>query len=155
MEQTKTVQEQRKRLDELVEGKVKMEKKLNSASLDLQSHEKKTREDQQQLDTLRQTLAQLSERERELVDFRMVVSQMLGLDATTLALPNYEIIKLLESLIHTHHHHHHLHHHRGVPWYCPTHQMPHLPQIQDLRDSSSFNLSVSASQEDALPLHES
>lgn len=59
------MQEQKKRLDQLVEGKAKVEKRLNTVSSDLQSHEKKTREDQQQLNTLRQNLAQLSERERE------------------------------------------------------------------------------------------
>ncbi|XP_044021629.1 coiled-coil domain-containing protein 170 isoform X1 [Siniperca chuatsi] len=155
MEHSQTMQEQKKRLDQLVEGKAKVEKKLNTVSSDLQNQEKKTREDQQQLNTLRQSLLQLSERERALVDFRMVVSQMLGLDATALALPNYEIIKLLESLLHTHHHHHHLHH-VNMPWHCPTHQRPHLPQIQDLPDSSSLGLSTSRSAylEDAVPLHE-
>lgn len=59
------MQEQKKRLDQLVEGKAKVERRLNTVSSDLQSHEKKTREDQQQLNTLRQNLAQLSERERE------------------------------------------------------------------------------------------
>ncbi|XP_078145756.1 coiled-coil domain-containing protein 170 [Centroberyx gerrardi] len=156
MEQSQTVQQQSKRLDELVEGKAKVERTLSAVSSDLQSQEKAAREDQQQLHTLRQTLAQLSERERELVDFRMVVSQMLGLDATTLALPNYEIIKLLESLLHTHHHHHHLHHHLNLPWQCPTHQRSHLPQIHDFPDSSSFDASTSrsAGPEDAVPLHE-
>ncbi|XP_018559199.1 coiled-coil domain-containing protein 170 [Lates calcarifer] len=156
MEQSQTVQEQKKKLDQLVEGKAKVEKKLSSVSSDLQSREKKTREDQQQLSTLRQSLTQLSERERELVDFRMVVSQMLGLDATALALPNYEIIKLLEALLRAHHHHHHLHHHVNMPWHCPTHQRPHLPQIQDLPNSSSFDLSTSRSAcpDNAVPLSE-
>ncbi|KAM9341103.1 coiled-coil domain-containing protein 170 [Symphorus nematophorus] len=156
MEQSQTVQEQKKRLDQLVEGKAKVEKKLNMVSSDLQSQEKKTREDKQQLTTLRQSLAQLSERERELVDFRMVVSQMLGVDATALTLPNYEIIKLLETLLHTHHHHHHHLHHVNVPWHCPTHQRPHLHQIQDLHDNSSLNLSTSRSacSRDAGPLLE-
>ncbi|XP_076013549.1 coiled-coil domain-containing protein 170 [Genypterus blacodes] len=156
MEQNKTMQEQRKKLDDLMEGKTKVEKKLSTVSLDLQGHERKTREDQQQLHTLRQTLSQLSERERELVDFQMVVSQMLGLDTTTMDLPNYEIIKLLENLLHSHHlHHHHLHHHHSVPWHCPTHQIPHLSQIQGLRDSSSLDVSSSAGLEDVVPLHES
>ncbi|XP_074516316.1 coiled-coil domain-containing protein 170 [Sebastes fasciatus] len=150
VEQSQTMQEQKKRLDQLVEGKTKVEKKLNTVSSDLQSQEKKTREDQQQLNTLRQSLTHLSDSERELVDFRMVISQMLGLDATALALPNYEIIKSLETLLHTHHHHHHLHH-VDMPWHCPTHQRPHLPQIQDLPDTSSFDLSTSRS---AVPLHE-
>lgn len=65
MEQSQTMQEQKKRLDQLVEGKTKMEKQLSTVSSDLQSREKKTRDDQQQLGTLRQSLAQLSERERE------------------------------------------------------------------------------------------
>lgn len=59
------MKEQKKKLEQLVEGKAKVEKKLNTASSDLQSHEKKSREDQLQLNTLRQSLAQLSERERE------------------------------------------------------------------------------------------
>lgn len=75
----------------------------------------------------------------------MVVSQMLGLDATAVALPNYEIIKLLENLLHNHHHHHHHLHHADAAWHCPAHQRPHLHQIQDLPDSSSFRLSTSRS----------
>ncbi|XP_054470379.1 coiled-coil domain-containing protein 170 [Anoplopoma fimbria] len=156
MEHSQTVQEQKKRLDQLTEGKSKVEKKLNTVSSDLQSREKKTREDQQQLHSLRQSLTQLSDRERELLDFRMVVSQMLGLDATALALSNYEIIKSLETLLHTHHHHHLLHHHVNMPWHCATHQRPHLAQIQDLPDCSSYDLSTSRSAYpgDAAPLHE-
>ncbi|KAF3700946.1 Coiled-coil domain-containing protein 170 [Channa argus] len=153
MEQSQTMQEQKKKLDQLVEGKANMEKMLSTVSLDLQSHEKETRENQQQLSSLRLSLAQLSERERELVDFRMVISQMLGLDATALALPNYEIIKLLETLLHTHHHHH-LHHHANIPWHCPTHQRPHFAQIQDPPHSSSLDVSTfrSACPENAAPL---
>lgn len=41
----------------------------------------------------------------QLVDFREVVSQMLGLNMMSLALPDYEIIKCLERLIHAHQHH--------------------------------------------------
>ncbi|KAM3871165.1 coiled-coil domain-containing protein 170 [Diretmus argenteus] len=157
MEQSQTTQAQSKRLNELVEGEAKMERTLSSVRSDLQTQEKKSREDQQQLNALRQTLAQLSERERELVDFRLVVSQMLGLDTTTLALPNYEIIKLLESLLLPHHHYHHLHHHLHLPWHCPAHQKPHFPHIQDVPDSSSswdVSTSRSAGPEDAVPLHE-
>lgn len=68
MEQSQTVQEQKKRLDQLVEGKAKVEKKLNTANSDLKSQEKKSREEQQQLHTLRQSLAHLSEREREVTE---------------------------------------------------------------------------------------
>lgn len=59
------MQEQKKRLEQLVEGKAKVEKRMNTVTSDLQSQERKIREDQQQLDTLRQSLTQLSERERE------------------------------------------------------------------------------------------
>ncbi|XP_031703246.1 coiled-coil domain-containing protein 170 [Anarrhichthys ocellatus] len=153
VEQSRAMQEQNKRLDQLADGKAKVEKKLNTVSSDLQS-----REDQQQLTSLRQSLTQLSDSERESVDFRMVVSQMLGLDATALALPNYEIIKSLETFLHPHHHQHHLHHHHHVnlPWHCPTHQRPHLAQSQDLPTSSSFDLptSTSAYPGEADPLNE-
>lgn len=62
------MREQSRRLDELVEGKAEVERTLSTVSSDLQSQERKAREDQQQLTTLRQTLAQLSEREREVRD---------------------------------------------------------------------------------------
>jgi len=39
----------------------------------------------------------------QLVDFREVVSRMLGLDVTCLAIPDYEIISRLEKLIRNHH----------------------------------------------------
>ncbi|XP_062296620.1 coiled-coil domain-containing protein 170 [Scomber scombrus] len=155
VEQDQSMQEQKKKLDQLLEGKTKTERKLNTLSSDLQSQEKKNKEDQQQLSTLRQSMAQLSERERQLFDFRTVVSQILGLDATALDLPNHEIIKLLETLLHAHHHHH-LHHHVEMPWHCPTHQRPHLTQIQDLPDSAYFDVSASRSHntQDAAHCHE-
>ena len=59
------MQEQRKRLERLVEVKAKVEKKLGSVSSELQSHERKTQEDEQQLGSLRQNLARLSDSERE------------------------------------------------------------------------------------------
>lgn len=39
----------------------------------------------------------------QLVDFREVVARMLGLDVTSLAIPDYEIISRLEKLIRNHH----------------------------------------------------
>ncbi|XP_034432909.1 coiled-coil domain-containing protein 170 [Hippoglossus hippoglossus] len=153
-EQSETMQEQKKRLERLVEVKAKVEKKLGSVSSELQSHEKKTQEDEQQLGSLRQSLAQLSDRERELLDFRMVVSQMLSLDATAPPLPNHEIIKSLETLLHTHHHYHHLHHRVNTPWQCPSHRRPHLCPNQDHHDNSYLDVSTSRSArpEDTVPL---
>ncbi|XP_045063529.1 coiled-coil domain-containing protein 170 isoform X2 [Coregonus clupeaformis] len=142
LEQSQTNGEQSKSLEDLEKGKAKVEKKLSTAMTDLQSQEHLAREAQQQLTTLRQTLAQLTDREKELVDFRMVVSQMLGLDVTALALPNYEIIKSLESLLypyHHHHPHHDLNHSLALSWPCPTHhQHHHLLQLQDQDTSGSI-----------------
>lgn len=59
------MQEQKQQLGQLVEGKAKVETELSTLSLDLQSREKKSKEDQQHLNTLRQSVAQLSARERE------------------------------------------------------------------------------------------
>ncbi|KAI3367497.1 hypothetical protein L3Q82_026345 [Scortum barcoo] len=131
MEQSQTVQEQKKRLDQLVEGKAKVEKKMNAVS----SKPAEPREEEPRGPAA--TRHPQTEPDSALVDFRMVISQMLGLEATAPALPNYEIIKVLESLLHTHHHHHHHLHHVNIPWRCPSHQGTHLPQIQDLSHSSS------------------
>lgn len=65
MEQSQSAQEQRKRLDLLAEAKAEVEKTLGSVSSNLRSREEKSREDQRQLGDLRQSLAQLSDRERE------------------------------------------------------------------------------------------
>uniref|UniRef100_A0A3B4FI87 Coiled-coil domain containing 170 n=1 Tax=Pundamilia nyererei TaxID=303518 RepID=A0A3B4FI87_9CICH len=83
----------------------------------------------------------------QLVDFRMLVSQTLGLDATALALPNYEIIKLLETLLHGHCHRHHLHHHVNIPRHYSTHQRPHLQQVQELSDGSNLDVTTCRSHE--------
>lgn len=75
----------------------------------------------------------------------MLVSQTLGLDATALALPNYEIIKLLETLLHGHRHH--LHHHANILWHYSTHQRPHLQQVQELSDGSNLDVTTCRSHE--------
>ncbi|XP_010876806.2 coiled-coil domain-containing protein 170 isoform X2 [Esox lucius] len=128
LEQSQAIEEQSKSLEELGNGKAKVEKRLGITRAELRGHEEQAREVQQQVNNLGQTLAQLTDRERELVDFRMVVSQMLGLDVAALALPNYEIIKSLENLLHQHQHH--FHHSLAQSWSCPTHQKhSHLPQL--------------------------
>ncbi|KAL0969785.1 hypothetical protein UPYG_G00232260 [Umbra pygmaea] len=143
--QSQAIEEQSKSLKELEKDKSKVERKLITTRADLQSQEEQAREVRQQLNSLRQTLAQLTDRERELVDFRMVVSQMLGLDVTGLALPNYEVIKALENLLHHpyhHHHHHHPHHSLAQSWTCPTHHS-HLTQVQDQDTTDSLLAAVS------------
>ncbi|CAF2393713.1 unnamed protein product [Rotaria sp. Silwood2] len=48
---------------------------------------------------LKGSLEQVTERERRLIDFRALIARMLGLDAKTLAVPDYEITARLERLL--------------------------------------------------------
>ncbi|XP_071963130.1 coiled-coil domain-containing protein 170-like [Antedon mediterranea] len=50
-------------------------------------------------------LADMQQREKQLLDFRQVISRMLGLDVTLLSVPDYEIITRLEKIIQAHHSH--------------------------------------------------
>lgn len=59
------MQEQKRRLERLAEGKAEVERKLDSADSDLRRREETSREEQQNVLALRQSLRQLSERERE------------------------------------------------------------------------------------------
>ncbi|CAB1331261.1 unnamed protein product [Coregonus sp. 'balchen'] len=82
------------------------------------------------------------EQSKSLEDLEKGKAKMLGLDVTALALPNYEIIKSLESLLypyHHHHPHHDLNHSLALSWPCPTHhQHHHLLQLQDQDTSGSI-----------------
>ncbi|XP_061780501.1 coiled-coil domain-containing protein 170 [Nerophis lumbriciformis] len=120
-EQSQVMQEQKKKLRQLRKGKGHTEKLVDTLTSDLQSQEKQSREDRERLSSLTSSLAQLSASERELTDFRMVVSRLLGLNASSSsALPNHEIIRLLEDLLHSHHHH------GNAPWLCAAHRGAHL-----------------------------
>lgn len=92
------------------------EKQLTSVKSELLLKERKSTEDKEktknvleavtsEMKVLKTTLAELAKRERQLADFREVVSRMLGLNIASLALPDYEIITRLEGLIHLHQHH--------------------------------------------------
>ncbi|XP_036271393.1 coiled-coil domain-containing protein 170 isoform X2 [Pipistrellus kuhlii] len=116
LEQTKAIEDLSKSRDKLEKMKEKAEKKLMSVRLELDTTEHEAQEDKararntievvtSELKTLRKSLEEAEKREKQLVDFREVVSQMLGLNMTSLALPDYEIIKCLERLIHSHQHH--------------------------------------------------
>ncbi|XP_033844592.1 coiled-coil domain-containing protein 170 [Periophthalmus magnuspinnatus] len=135
MEQNQTVQEQKKKLDQLEERKVKVEKKLTSVTSDLEVKDRRSKEDQQELSTLRQSLKLLSEKERELADFRTDVSQIVGLDTSVGDVSNHEVLQLLDSALNHHHHHHHLHPCDGRLWLCPAHQQ-RVPQNQHYPESS-------------------
>ncbi|XP_036024592.1 coiled-coil domain-containing protein 170 [Onychomys torridus] len=116
LEQTKAIEDLNKARDKLEKVKEKAEKKLLSVKSELETTEQEAREHKEraramtevitsELRTLKKTLEEAERREQQLVDFREVISQMLGLNLTSLALPDYEIIKCLERLIHSHHPH--------------------------------------------------
>uniref|UniRef100_A0A8U8CCD6 Uncharacterized protein n=1 Tax=Geospiza parvula TaxID=87175 RepID=A0A8U8CCD6_GEOPR len=116
LEQNRTIEELSKSQDKLERMKEKAEKQLRSAKSELLLKEHKATEDKEktknmleavtsEMKVLKTTLAELAKRERQLADFREVVSRMLGLDIASLALPDYEIISRLEGLIHSHQHH--------------------------------------------------
>ncbi|KAK2531390.1 Ccdc170 [Columba guinea] len=116
LEQSRTIEELSKSQDKLERMKEKTEKQLTCVKSELLLKERKATEDKEknknmleavtsEIKVLKTTLAELAKRERQLADFREVVSQMLGLDIASLALPDYEIITRLKGLIHSHHHH--------------------------------------------------
>ncbi|XP_041279627.1 coiled-coil domain-containing protein 170-like isoform X2 [Onychostruthus taczanowskii] len=115
LEQNRTIEELSKSQEKLERMKEKAEKQLRSAKSELLLKERKSTEDKEktknmleavtsEMKVLKTTLAELAKRERQLADFREVVSRMLGLDIASLALPDYEIISRLEGLIHSHQH---------------------------------------------------
>ncbi|XP_024407986.3 coiled-coil domain-containing protein 170 isoform X2 [Desmodus rotundus] len=116
LEQTKAIEDLNKSRDKLEKMKEEAEKKLLSVKSELDTTELEAKEDKErarnmmevvtsEMRTLKKSLEEAEKREKQLVDFREVVSQMLGLNMTSLALPDYEIIKCLERLIHSHQHH--------------------------------------------------
>ncbi|XP_054018480.1 coiled-coil domain-containing protein 170 [Dryobates pubescens] len=117
LEQSRTIEELSKSQGKLERMKEKAEKQLASVKSELLLKEREATEDKEknlnmleavtsEMKVLKTTLAELAKRERQLADFREVVSRMLGLDIASLALPDYEIITCLEGLIHCHQHHH-------------------------------------------------
>ncbi|NXH79683.1 CC170 protein, partial [Edolisoma coerulescens] len=116
LEQNRTIEELSKSQGKLERMKEKAEKQLRSAKSELLLKERKATEEKEknknvleavtsEMKVLKSTLAELAKRERQLADFREVVSRMLGLDIASLALPDYEIITRLDGLIHSHQHH--------------------------------------------------
>ncbi|XP_027407662.1 coiled-coil domain-containing protein 170 isoform X2 [Bos indicus x Bos taurus] len=122
LEQTRAIEDLNKSRDKLEKMKEKAEKKLLSVKSELETTEHEAKENKErarnmlevvtsEMKTLKKSLEEAEKRERQLMDFREVVSQMLGLNMMSLALPDYEIIKCLERLIHAHQH-------RFVPCAC-------------------------------------
>nr|XP_058145519.1 coiled-coil domain-containing protein 170 isoform X2 [Dasypus novemcinctus] len=116
LEQTKAIEDLNKSRDKLEKMKEKAEKKLMSVKSELDTTEHEAKEDKErarnmlevvtrEMKTLKKSLEEAEKREKQLADFRDVVSQMLGLNVAALALPDYEIVKCLERLIRSHQHH--------------------------------------------------
>ncbi|XP_023562005.1 coiled-coil domain-containing protein 170 [Octodon degus] len=116
LEQTKAIEDLNRSRDKLEKMKEKAEKKLMSAKSELGTVEHEAKEEKErarsvievvasEMKTLKKSLEDAEKREKQLVDFKEVVSRMLGLNVSTLALPDYEIIKCLERIIHSHQHH--------------------------------------------------
>uniref|UniRef100_A0A8C9EKZ0 Coiled-coil domain containing 170 n=1 Tax=Pavo cristatus TaxID=9049 RepID=A0A8C9EKZ0_PAVCR len=116
LEQNRRIEELNKSQGKLERMKEKAEKQLNSVKSELNLKERKATEEKEraknmlevvssEMKVLKTTLEELAKRERQLADFREVISRMLGLDLASLALPDYEIITRLEGLIRFHQHH--------------------------------------------------
>lgn len=82
----------------------------------------------------------------------MDVSQLLGLDTSTLDISNHEILKQLETYLH--HHHHHLHHCDSRPLFCPAHQRSTSQNTHRLDSSLGLSTSRSHGLSDSAVLHE-
>ncbi|NWV65867.1 CC170 protein, partial [Malurus elegans] len=142
LEQNRAIEELNKSQDRLERMKEKAEKQLRSAKSELVLKERKATEDKEknknmlealtsEMKVLKTTLAELAKRERQLADFREVVSRMLGLDTASLALPDYEIITRLQGLLHSHWHH-------FFPCVCPK-DLARTPEEQQ-RNHPAFSL---------------
>ncbi|XP_058025442.1 coiled-coil domain-containing protein 170 isoform X2 [Ahaetulla prasina] len=116
LEQDKTIEELSKSQEKLEKMKTKAEKQLTSVQSELHVRERESKEDKEkakhllesvtaEATALKSTLEEVMKREKQLADFRRVISLMLGLNITTVALPDYEIVTRLEGLIHSHQHH--------------------------------------------------
>ncbi|XP_064602879.1 coiled-coil domain-containing protein 170-like isoform X2 [Liolophura sinensis] len=116
LEQKKEMEELVQQVDELERIRQKQAKKIANLKeeVEIQDHnsqEKRVVSDNavhalsSELRTTKNALDVVTSREKTLLDFRNVVARMLGLDINTLAIPDYEIISRLESLIQAHHSH--------------------------------------------------
>ncbi|GAA6086868.1 coiled-coil domain-containing protein 170 isoform X1 [Tachysurus ichikawai] len=107
MEQNKTIEDQTKSMGKLEKNKVKVEKRLSTVKTELQNQEYRARDELQQAQKLLHSqanaMAELTHRQKKLLDFCTVVAQMLGVTMPA-SIPSCEVIKRLEVLIHSGHH---------------------------------------------------
>ncbi|KAL3873318.1 hypothetical protein ACJMK2_036450 [Sinanodonta woodiana] len=116
IEQRKEIEELVNQVNELESLRKKQARKIGDLKEEI-SHQGQNSEEKRvvadnavqalssELKTTKNALHVIQNREKQLVDFRIVVARMLGLDINTLAIPDYEIITRLEKLIQAHHSH--------------------------------------------------
>ncbi|KAL8611121.1 hypothetical protein ACOMHN_064411 [Nucella lapillus] len=111
-DQRKDVAELARQVEELEEVRRKQARKISALREEVASSGPHTQERQlvsdnavqalsSELRTTKNALESLKYREKQLLDFRGVISRMLGLEVNTLAVPDYEIISRLEKVIKT------------------------------------------------------
>ena len=116
MHQFNSIDELEKSLDKMEKTKDKQARKIAGMKQELEFTEHEANELHhraehsvkalsEDLQATKALLIEVQRRERQLVDFRQVIARMLGMDITTLAVPDYEIISRLEKLIQAHHSH--------------------------------------------------
>ncbi|ESO87729.1 hypothetical protein LOTGIDRAFT_127327, partial [Lottia gigantea] len=114
IDQQRDVDELAKQVEELEMLRKRQSRKISDLKEELQyqgsdSQEKQVVTDNAvhalsgELRTAKTALTAIQNREKQLLDFRNVVSRMLGLDINSLAVPDYEIISRLELLVKSHH----------------------------------------------------
>lgn len=116
LEQRKEIEELTAQVTELEHLRKKQARKIYELKSEVDSSQHSSQENRvvadnavqalsSELRTTKAALMAVQNREKALIDFRLVVSRMLGLDINTLAVPDYEIISRLEKLINAHHSH--------------------------------------------------
>ncbi|XP_014776748.1 coiled-coil domain-containing protein 170 [Octopus bimaculoides] len=114
LEQEKDLEELAKEVEELKKIRLKQAQRISCLEVKCKSQEEDKKDKctssqntihslSSELHTTKNALTAITNREKQLLDFRNVIGRMLGLDLTTLAIPDYEIISRLEKLIQSHH----------------------------------------------------
>nr|XP_033807739.1 coiled-coil domain-containing protein 170-like isoform X1 [Geotrypetes seraphini] len=110
--QSRTIEELNKSLEKLESIKEKAAKKVVSlkTELDYTVHEMKGEKARAQqmleavtneLQTAKRALEEVARREKQLVDFRETITRTMGFNINTLAVPDHEIIRLLQHIVKT------------------------------------------------------
>ncbi|GAB1599965.1 coiled-coil domain-containing protein 170-like [Argonauta hians] len=114
LEQQKNLEELSYEIEDLKKIRLKQAQRISNLEMTCKSQEEERKDKysssqktiqslSSELHTTKNALHSLTDREKQLLDFRNVIGRMLGLDLSSLAIPDYEIISRLEKLIQAHH----------------------------------------------------